>query len=92
MLVYRFTTVADALEFDGWAAMSLAVVDYLLPDGTGTDVLRHLEKIGFKGEKMLCTGYPIQGLQQDALRLSDAVVSKDSLWLQVLWTRWTDHG
>lgn len=67
-LVLEAKSVEEAASRVEVGEISLAVVDYRLPDGTGADVVRHLRKVQPDAQSFIVTGYGSQEVVQQAIR------------------------
>ncbi|HZQ81344.1 MAG TPA: response regulator [Gaiellaceae bacterium] len=87
-VVVRSRTVADATEFANGAEWSLAVVDYLLPDGSGLRVLDALHAAHAATPVVMLTGNGAEDTAIEAFRhgASDYVV-KGGPYLEALTSR-----
>lgn len=60
------TTLAEADELVGRRRPGVLLVDYRLPDGKGTELVRRLRRGGFDGVALMMTANPEDGLNEAA--------------------------
>jgi DNA-binding NarL/FixJ family response regulator len=65
-LVGEATTAAEALALVELRRPALLVVDYRLPDGVGTELVRRLRRAGLAAHVVLVTANPVRGLNESA--------------------------
>ena len=76
-VVATFATADEALRYDGWDLVDVALVDWVLPGGAGGDaVLRHLDEHHPDVWRVVLTAYPLASVAEG---LADLVIDKANL-------------
>lgn len=80
--VVQLRTVAEALAYPDWGDRHLAFVDYVLPDGKGSEVLGYLRHTSPEVLRVLLTGMPLDGIDSHDLKHCHAIVEKGLRWME----------